>query len=290
MLAADSTAGPSVQTIFVRGRELLRREICGDKSLQGYYRPGCATRVVARFLVSFKIAEMEELQTLSELQDIDIELQTLDETFAEYQRKLTDEGDLPKIKSQLVKIDAVLENRSVKHRAAERKIDDLVATVKGIDLRLYDGSVTNLKELEALGEQREFSATQRTESEDVLLELMVEIDGFQNARDKHVNAIERLTGARERELAELKASESDLLSEIAELKSARKGYASQLPPTLLARYETLRRSKGGRAMATLDGHLCSVCRVELPVGDLGRAKTGQEVVQCNSCRRIIYAG
>ena len=290
MLAADSTAGPSVQTILVRGRELLRRELLADKSLQGYYRPVCATRVCAGFLVSFKIAVMEELRTLSELQEVDIELQTLDEVLVEARRKASDEGDLPKIKAQLVKIDAVLENRSVKHRAAERKIEELVATVKGIDKRLYDGSVTNVKEVEALSEQREFSATQRAESEDVLLELMVEIDEFQKARDRHVNAIERLTGAREREIVELKAAEPDLLSEIADLKNIRSGQASQIPPTLLARYETLRKSKGGRAVAMLDGHLCSVCRVELPVGDQGRARTGQEVVQCNSCRRIIFAG
>ena len=290
MLAADSTAGPSVQTILVRGRELLMREIRADKSLQGYYRPGRVTRAWARFLVSFNIAVMEELRILSELQDVDIELQTLEEALSEAKRKLSDEGDLPKIKAQLVKIDAVLENRSVKHRSEERKIEEMVATVKGIDKRLYDGSVTNIKEVEALGEQREFASSQRAESEDVLLELMVEIDDFQKARDRHVNAIERLTGAREREIAELKASEPDLLSEIANLKSIRSGQASQIPPTLLARYETLRKSKGGRAVATLDGHLCSVCRVELPVGDQGRAKTGQEVVQCNSCRRIIFAG
>jgi predicted nucleic acid-binding Zn-ribbon protein len=290
MLAADSTAGPSVQTILVRGRELLGREIWADKALQGYYRPGCGTRVWARFLVSFKMAAMEELRTLIELQDVDIELQALDEALAGVRKKLQDEGDLPKIKAQLVKIDAVLENRSVKHRAAERKIEELVTTVKGIDKRLYDGSVTNLKEVEALGEQREFSSTRRVESEDVLLDLMVEMDDFQNARDRHVKAIARLTGARERQIVELKASEPDLLSEIAELKSVRKGHASQVPPTLLARYETLRKSKGGRAMAMLNGHLCGVCRVELPVGDLGRAKTGQEIVQCNSCRRIIVAG
>jgi uncharacterized protein len=232
---------------------------------------------------------MEELRILSELQDVDIEIQTLDEALSEARRKASDEGDLPKIKAQLVKIDAVLENRSVKHRAAERKIEELVATVKSIDKRLYDGSVTNLKEVEALGEQREFSSTQRAEGEDLLLELMVEIDEFQNARDRHVSAIERLTGAKERELAELKTTEPDLLSEIADLKGIRSGQASQVPPSLLARYETLRKSKGGRAVATLDGHLCSACRVELPVGDQGRAKSGQEIVQCNSCRRIIFA-
>ncbi len=233
---------------------------------------------------------MDDLRALSELQEADLQLQALEKEMSEVRRKLTDEGDLPKIKGQLVKIEAILVDRSAKHRAAERKIEGLVGSIKDIDRRLYDGSVTNLKELDALGEQRQFSADQRAESEDGLLELMVEIDDFESARDRHVQAIERLTGAREKEIAALKAREPLLAGEIADMTGDRSEQASGLPATLLAHYETLKKSKGGRAVATLDGHLCAVCRVELPVGDLGRAKGGQEVVQCNSCRRIIYAG
>jgi predicted nucleic acid-binding Zn-ribbon protein len=233
---------------------------------------------------------MDDLRALNQLQNVDLQLQALEEEMSEVRRKLTDEGDLPKIKGQLVKIEAILADRSAKHRSGERKIETLVGSIKDIDRRLYGGSVTNVKELDALGEQRQFSAEQRAESEDVLLDLMVEIDDFESARDRHVKAIERLTGSRENEVAGLKAREPLLAGEIKDMTGDRREQASELPATLVARYETLRKRKGGRAVASLDGHLCSVCRVELPVGDLGRAKAGQEVVQCNSCRRIIYAG
>ncbi len=233
---------------------------------------------------------MEDLRRLNQLQEMDLQMRALEESLAEVRRKLTDEGDLPKIKAQLVKIEAVLADRSTKNRAAEREIERLAGIIKGIDRRLYDGSVTNIKELDAMRDQREFSAGQQAESEDGLLELMVEIEDFQKARDRHVQAIERLSSARSGEIVGLTAQEPELTNAIAELISVRQEHASEVPATLLSRYETLRKTRGGRAVATLDGHLCAVCRVALPSGDLGRAKSGQEVVQCNSCRRIIYAG
>ena len=255
-----------------------------------YGRERRGRRTERSFWFRLRYSPMDDLRALNELQNVDLQLQALEKEMSEVRRKLTDEGDLTRIKGQLVKIEAVLANRSAKHRAAEREIEALVGAIKNIDRRLYDGSVTNVKELDAMGEQRQFSANQRAESEDDLLELMVEIDDFESARDRHVQAIERLTGARQKEVAALKAREPLLAGEIADMTGDRSEQASRLPATLLARYETLKKSKGGRAVATLDGHLCAVCRVELPVGDLGRAKAGQEVVQCNSCRRIIYAG
>ena len=53
-------------------------------------------------------------------------------------------------------------------------------------------------------------------------------------------------------------------------------------------YEKLKKNKSGQAVSKLEGRLCGVCRVELPVKELQDAKAGVRLVQCNSCRRIIY--
>lgn len=233
---------------------------------------------------------MDDLQRLKELQDADLEAQAVEEELTEARRKLSDEGDLPKIKNQLARLEAGLEDRSARHRSAEREIDRLVGIVKDLDRRLYDGSVTTPRELDAMREQREFAGSQRSESEDSLLELMVEIEDYERARGRHIQAIDRLSSAREKEIADLTEAVTRLEASLAELTSLRQEYTQGLPAILLARYESLRRSRGGRAVAGLDGRVCAVCRVELPVGDLARAKSGHEVVQCNSCRRIVYAG
>ncbi len=233
---------------------------------------------------------MDDLIRLNDLQGIDLHLQSSREELAEVKRKLSDEGDLPKIRSQLERIETVLEDRSAKGRSAEREMERLSGVVSGLERRLYDGSVTNQREFDALSDQRDHAAAERDQAEEGLLELMVEMDDLQGARERHQVAIERMTRLRADEVADMEVREYELSLGIADLEEVRQHSAADLPAGLLARYEALRKSRGGRAVATLDGRVCGVCRVELPTGDLARARAGQELVQCNSCRRIIFTG
>ncbi len=233
---------------------------------------------------------MEDLTRLNDLQGVDLHLRSSREELADVKRRLSDEGDLPKIRSQLERIETVLEDRSTKGRSAEREMERLTGVVGDLERRLYDGSVTNQREFDALTDQRDHAAAERGQAEDGLLELMVEMDDLQGARERHVVAIERMTRLRADEVSRLKDRESELSRDIVDLEEARLRDAADLPAGLLARYEALKKNRGGRAVASLDGRVCGVCRVELPTGDLARARAGQELVQCNSCRRIIFTG
>lgn len=233
---------------------------------------------------------MDDLTRLNDLQGVDLHLQSAREELAEVKRRLTDEGDLPKIRYQLERIETVLEDRSTKGRSAEREMERLAGVVSNLERRLYDGSVTNQREFDALSDQRDHAAAERGQAEEGLLELMVEMDDLQGARERHLVAIEKMTRLREDEESMLQVRESELSRDIADTEEVRRRSAADLPAGLLARYEALKKSRGGRAVASLDGRVCGVCRVELPTGDLARARAGQELVQCNSCRRIIFTG
>lgn len=233
---------------------------------------------------------MDDLSRLNDLQGVDLQLQSSREELAEVKRRLTDEGDLPKIRSQLERIVTVLEDRSTKGRSAEREMERLAGVVSDLERRLYDGSVTNQREFDALIDQRDHAAAERGQAEEGLLELMVEMDDLQGARERHLVAIEKMSRLRADEVSKLEARETELSRDIADLEEVRRHSAADLPAGLLARYEALKKSRGGRAVASLDGRVCGVCRVELPTGDLARARAGQELVQCNSCRRIIFTG
>ena len=233
---------------------------------------------------------MDDLSRLNDLQVVDLHLQSSRQELAEVKRRLSDEGDLPRIRSQLVRIETVLDDRSTKGRSAEREMERITVVVSDLERRLYDGSVTNQREFDALRDQREHAASERGQAEERLLQLMVEMDDLEGARERHLQAIEKMTRFRADEVLKLEVRESELYGEIADLEVVRRRSAEDLPAGLLARYESLKKSRGGRAVADLDGRICGVCRVELPTGDLSRARAGQELVQCNSCRRIIFTG
>jgi predicted nucleic acid-binding Zn-ribbon protein len=55
-------------------------------------------------------------------------------------------------------------------------------------------------------------------------------------------------------------------------------------------YDGLRRSRRGTAVARLDGSTCGRCGVEPSQARIDAARTGEEIVMCGNCGRILYTG
>ena len=90
--------------------------------------------------------------------------------------------------------------------------------------------------------------------------------------------------------AELWQQLEDLTDRQEALKSDRTTMAAEVAPVELTRYEGLRRSKGGQAVAQVVRGLCQACRMSLPSQHLQRVRNGREMVLCNSCGRILLPG
>lgn len=61
-----------------------------------------------------------------------------------------------------------------------------------------------------------------------------------------------------------------------------------LPPEVLVDYERLLQSRGGVALAELDGRQCQACFMDMPTNMTIRVARGAELVRCPSCDRILY--
>ncbi len=98
----------------------------------------------------------------------------------------------------------------------------------------------------------------------------------------------------EQKLFDLFASNVDREIEAAEKKRAHlaaeraKRMKGDLTPEVLADYERLLRSRGGVALAQLDGRQCQACFMDMPTNMTVRVARGAELVRCPSCDRILY--
>lgn len=228
------------------------------------------------------------MQLIYDLQIADLQISDIQLELTSIKDKLSSDGDLLMINSRLEKINKALEVKESEKKSRERVIADLQSKVTELHGLLYDGVITNEKELQALEEQRVYAAAERTSREDELLEVMIDIEKFIDSRDKHRAAVDKLTEKKSSELILLSARQKELTSKLDEKKSDRHTLTLNVPADVLALYEKLRNNKRGQAVSKLEGRLCGVCRVELPVKELQDAKAGVRLVQCNSCRRIIY--
>ncbi|MCH2311346.1 MAG: hypothetical protein MK362_02510 [SAR202 cluster bacterium] len=231
---------------------------------------------------------MNEMQSIFDLQITDLQISDIQSELADIENKLSSDGDLMMINSRLEKINKALEVKESDKKSKERVISDLESKITELQGLLYGGVITNEKELQALEEQKGYASEELSSKEDGLLEVMIEIEKLIDSRDKHSEVVEKLMEKKSSDLILLSAKQKDLTSSLDKKKSDRQALVLDVPADLLSLYEKLKKNKSGHAVSKLEGRLCGVCRVELPVKEFQDAKAGIRLVQCNSCRRIIY--
>ena len=231
---------------------------------------------------------MNNMQSIFDLQIVDLQIGDLQSGLAVISEKLKSDDDLAMINSRLEKINTVLGTEESEKKSKERVISDLENKIEELKGLLYGGVITNEKELQALQEQKDYTFGELTSREDDLLEVMIEIEKLIDSRDKHRSAVNKLMEKKSSELIHLSAKQKELTLALDKQKLEREVLVRKISGDVIALYEKLKKNKAGHAVSKLEGRLCGVCRVELPVKERLDARSGVRMVQCNSCRRIIY--
>jgi predicted nucleic acid-binding Zn-ribbon protein len=224
-------------------------------------------------------------------------LQTLDSQIDAHRARVAEIGDRLKHHPELDqaradedsargKLETARQALGQSEEATRRQQQHISAT----DQKLYGGKVGNPKELQDL--QEEAAALRRHLSvlEERQLQAMMQCEDM----EKSVAAAQ----SRRAELeAERKETEGRLLEEqgaeqsaLATLDVQREAAVSSMAPEDLEKYTRLRQAKRGLAVVRLEGGSCAGCGVAPPSARIDAARSGQEIVQCSNCGRILYLG
>ena len=231
---------------------------------------------------------MFQIKQLYDLQELDSQISAGEKSLAEVRARLADDSALVAARERLERLGAELEEKAPERRQVESAVQRLDEKLKTVENRLYGGSVTSARELSASEEERNFLQGQRSAEEDRLLELMVAIEDLQSAHNEAQEHLPRLEAERAKEHAELLDTEKRLTRELDALGRAHEDMTPQIPPSALSVYDSLRRGRTGYAVAKVERGMCQGCRLTLPAGELQRARSSKGMVQCSSCRRILY--
>ena len=144
------------------------------------------------------------------------------------------------------------------------------------------------EEYQALGHEVARYKEQVDELETRELELMEVRDACRARLDKGKKALAKTQAFVDDELAQLAERRANIEKEIADLTLERETLAEAVPDSVLSLYSRLLESKGGMALShvTADGQ-CDGCHMKLVAATLIKARSGQEVVQCENCARIL---
>ena len=157
-----------------------------------------------------------------------------------------------------------------------------------LDAQLYGGAITNPRDLESL-EQEASHARELLEKQDAgLLELALQAEESVSKRDALEKELTDNRTAWQDRQTELQGNLERSTVERESVAARRNDLAASLDPTFLQRYETLRRAKGGLAVAKVERGLCQACRMSLPTQQQQWVRNGRQTVLCSSCGRILF--
>jgi hypothetical protein len=221
-------------------------------------------------------------------------LQILDSTLAKHRARLKAIADtlgqndaISDARAILADADAKVSQWQTRIRAFELEIKGIVDKSATAEKRLYSGVVTNTKEMADLQREIDSHNRHRVKLDDELAEAQLEAEQAEQIQKSARDSLRKIEAAFAESQTGLIAEKNTLEVEQATYTRRRKEAAAEVPPVALARYEDLRAKKRGIAVALLQNGSCAVCGVEQTSTIAQQVRSGQALVPCASCGRIL---
>jgi uncharacterized protein len=176
-----------------------------------------------------------------------------------------------------------------RQEAAERELKATEDRVAQVNTRLYGGTVTASRELQAMATDVDGLRKRASELEDRVLALMEGREPFDTEVAELNSQLAALEARQQDLLSSLVTAEAEVDADIATLSAQRPKAAGAVPEPLLSTYERLRARLGGVAVARLIGGRCDGCHLTLPAVELDRIRHGSAgtLEYCEQCGRIL---
>lgn len=226
-----------------------------------------------------------------------LKLQALDQRANELKREI---AALPK---RIVEIEKALESHTRRlelDRAALSANQKERKKIEG-DIQIHQQKISRLRDqmmeaktneqYRAFQEEIRYFEEAIRKAEDQILELMVESETLEaNVRKAEENLREEKKSV-EAEKDQAKARTLADREDLRKIEAQRKGLAASLSPEVLSAYERLRTRHypAGDVLAEARDGRCMGCMMTIRPQLFQDVKSGEAVVFCETCRRILYA-
>lgn len=230
----------------------------------------------------------EKLKVLSELQKVDLEILSLRKAADVYPKQLAElEKELQGARSAVEAERNRLGDLERQKTGLEQNIAEEKDKVKKWEARLTEQRST--REYAALAREIDIAKKANQTAADELVELGRQLAAQREAvkaKEQELAGRQDQVGGR---MTELRAKLAELDGQFKALEEKRAGAAKGVDPTLLRRYETVRKKRMPVLVPVQPPGTCQGCNMNVPpqLYNTLRSTLGTDV--CPSCHRIIYA-
>jgi predicted nucleic acid-binding Zn-ribbon protein len=229
---------------------------------------------------------MSIARQLYQLQEIEQEIDSKEQTLVQCLNQLGESKAVIEAQAKLSSGRQNLEELRRQQNSAEWEIEDLGAKLAKAKDALYSGRIKNPKELASLQQEVEGLEAQLNQLEERALDTMEQVEMAVtdlNILNSEIGVLESEWRSQQQRLSTEIEQLRELLSE---LNKKRQLVLDGIDSQTIVYYNQLKKQKGW-AVAKIEQGTCRGCRITLSTAELQRAR-GDQLVECNSCRRILF--
>lgn len=223
-----------------------------------------------------------------------IALQQLD-TAAEAARRQV--ADMPAterdIDAGIASAKAVVESAKAQLADNQKARRELEKELAQVDTRLarfddHKAAVKTNQEFTALLHEISTAKAEKDRVEEQILVLLEAADGVAMAIKNAERALADVSRQGNEARAVLGAQRQRLEGELTRLATERNRVAAGVAPPVLAKYDQILKQRRMLAVAEIDGERCTACHVRMRPAVAQQVRRSEDIVQCDSCQRILY--
>ena len=170
----------------------------------------------------------------------------------------------------------------------ELKLETLETKRKNYQQKLYQGSVTNARELANMEKEIDMMGRQRSDLDGRVLELMEETEEAREAQTVAEAHAKQAEEHHKQIVAAYQARYATLDQEMVGLNTERQAAAAQVEDlSALKRYETLRSKLAGVGIARIEDGACGGCHMTLSSTVIKTVKEYAAIQTCENCGRML---
>ena len=229
---------------------------------------------------------MERLKSLYQLQQLDNEESEIQARLSEIEALAGDSPALQQARLDLEQAEEQVKHWTLQQQDIELQAGSLKQKITESEQALYSGSTTNPKELSE--RQSELTSLKRRleNMEEELLEAMIEREEAEAISARAQTHLEQAESEWSKDQQDLLSEKESLQERLEKVTTGRDELVPGIPADDLRVYQNLRGSKGGSAVALIQGGICAGCGMEVPSARLARA--GEKgLFFCGNCERIL---
>jgi uncharacterized protein len=227
---------------------------------------------------------------LYQLQKIDLKIDAITKRLSEIDRIRNDNSTRKVIEESFAGFKKLLREQKMAYAEIEEKVQSKKIKIDQSEASLYGGTIKNPKELQDL--QAEIRSLKQSKSnlEDEQLQQLMTLESTEKDCSDVEKSLSDFDAQLEIQYATLFAEEAVKKTELEKIMQERKAILDQIIPDNLLIYQSLRKTKNGIALSTIEEGCCAVCGSTLTPADCQTAKSPLKMATCSSCGRILYAG